>query len=309
MLWVNIKRVIKAGFMSFARNGFVSLSAILIMTVTLFVIGSVMFMLAGLNASLGEVRNKVDISVYFTTDAKEAEIMSAKKSLEALPSVIKVEYISQDEALERFKTRHEGDELTLQALEELGSNPLGAVLNIKAKDPSEYQSIANFLKKETVVSGSDSHSAIDLVDYFNNKVVIEKLTKIIKAAERLGFSISIILVLISLIIAFNTIRLVIFISRDEISVMRLVGASYKYIRGPFVVSGILYGLISGLVTIVIFYPVTIWVSDATANFFGGIDLFSYYTKNFGQLFAIIVGSGILLGAISSYLAVRRYLKY
>jgi cell division transport system permease protein len=309
MLWVNIKRVIKAGFMSFVRNGFVSLSAILIMTVTLFVIGSVMFMLAGLNSSLSEVKNKVDISVYFTTDAKEVDVLAVKKSLEALPAVIKVEYISKEDALKRFKDRHEGDELTLQALEELGTNPLGAVLNIKAKDPSEYQSIANFLKKETTVTNGVEHSAVDLVDYFNNKVVIDKLTKIIRAAERLGFSISIILIVISLIIAFNTIRLVIFISRDEISVMRLVGASYKYIRGPFVVSGIIYGLISGIVTIVIFYPVTIWVSEATANFFGGIDLFSYYTKNFGQLFAIIVGSGILLGAISSYLAVRRYLKY
>lgn len=294
--------------MNFLRNGFVSLSAILIMTVTLFVIGSVMFMLAGLNSSLTEVRNKVDVSVYFNTDASEEDILAVKKSLEALPSVLQAEYISKDLALERFKKRHEGDELTLQALEELDGNPLGAILNIKAKDPSEYQNIANFLKKESSVSGNDQHSIIDLVDYFNNQVVIDKLTKIITAAERLGFSVSIILVFISLIIAFNTIRLVIFISRDEISVMRLVGASYKYIRGPFVISGIIYGLISGLTTIVIFYPITRWVSGATANFLGGINLFSYYTKNFGQLFAIIVGSGILLGAVSSYWAVKRYLK-
>jgi cell division transport system permease protein len=124
-----------------------------------------------------------------------------------------------------------------------------------------------------------------LVDYFNNQVVIEKLTRIIQAAERLGFSVSIILILISLIIAFNTIRLIIFISRDEISVMRLVGASYKYIRLPFVISGILYGLTAGIVTIVIFYPLTRWVGTATADFLGGVNLFSYYTSNFGQLFA------------------------
>jgi cell division transport system permease protein len=308
MLWVNIKRIIRSGAMNFFRNGFVSLSAVLIMTVTLFVIGSVVFMLAGLNASLSEVKNKVDISVYFNTGASESDVLAVKKSLEALPGIVQVEYITKEQALDRFKKRHEGDELTLQALEELGSNPLGAILNVKAKDPSQYQSIANFLKKESSVSGPDEHSPIDLVDYFNNQVVIEKLTKIITAAERLGFAVSIILIIISLIIAFNTIRLIIFISRDEISVMRLVGASYKYIRWPFVISGILYGFVAGLLTIAVFYPLTRWVGSSTANFLGGINLFSYYTNNFGQLFAIIVGSGIVLGACSSYLAVRRYLK-
>jgi cell division transport system permease protein len=294
MFWINIKRIIRTGAMNFFRNGFVSLSAILIMTVTLFVVGSVVFMLAGLNASLNEVRNKVDISVYFNTGASEEDILAIKKSVEAFPGIVQVEYITKEKALERFKKRHEGDELTLQALDELGSNPLGAILNIKAKDPSQYQSIANFLKKESVVSGPDEHSSIDLVDYFNNQVVIEKLTRIIQAAERLGFSVSIILILISLIIAFNTIRLIIFISRDEISVMRLVGASYKYIRLPFVISGILYGLTAGIVTIVIFYPLTRWVGTATADFLGGVNLFSYYTSNFGQLFAIIVGLQLLI---------------
>ena len=307
MLWVNIKRIIRAGVMNFSRNAFVSLAAILIMTVTLFAIGSVIFIVVGLNASLTEIRNKVDISIYFTVGANDQDILSVQKSLEALPSVVRVAYISQDEALQNFKDRHQGDSLTLQALDELGDNPLGAILNVQAKDPSQYESIASFLKSDSALSAAES-SIIEKINYFDNQVAIDKLGKIIQAAERSGFVLSFILILISIIVAFNTIRLAIFISRDEISVMKLVGASNKYIRGPFVISGILYGLIAGVLTMAIFYPLTRYVGVATANFFSGINFFSYYTENFGQFFLLIVGSGVVLGAISSYLAVRRYLK-
>ena len=307
MLWLSIKRIIRGGFINLTRNAFVSISAVLIMTVTLFTIGSVMFLLAGLNTSLTEIKNKVDISVYFTVNAPETDILAVKKSLEALPAVSAVSYLSNEEALAAFKERHSGDELTLQALDELGANPLGGVLNIQAKDPSQYEAIATFLKGDSLLSNGQS-SIIDRINYFDNKVAIDRLTKIIRAFEKLGFVVSAILIAISIMIAFNTIRLAIFISREEISVMRLVGASNKYIRGPFVISGIIYGLMSGLLTLAIFYPITRWIGVYTASLFSGINFFTYYTSNFGEFFLIIVGSGIVLGAISSYWAVRRYLK-
>ncbi len=307
MLWINIKRIIRAGAVNFFRNTFVSLASVLIMTVTLFVVGSVMFLLAGLNTSLSEIKNRVDISVYFKESVGENDVLSVKKSIEALPSVAEVSYVSREKSLDIFKTRFKDDSLTLQALDELGNNPLGAVLNVRAKDPSEYESIANFLKEDSAL-GKGSDSIIYKINYFDNKVAIERLTSIIRASERLGFVVSIILILTSIIIAFNTIRLAIFVSREEISVMRLVGASNKYIRGPFVVSGIFYGFVAGILTMVIFYPVTHYVGQATANFFGGINFFSYYVSHFGEFFGILVGSGIILGAVSSFWAVRRYLK-
>ncbi len=108
-------------------------------------------------------------------------------------------------------------------------------------------------------------------------------------------------------ISFNTLRLAIYSSREEISVMRLVGAGKGYIRAPFIVEGVLYGLIAGIVTLLFFYPLTWWMGKATASFFGGINVFNYYVTNFGFFFLVIVGSGIILGAVASYLAVRRYL--
>jgi cell division transport system permease protein len=307
MLWTNIKRVIKSGFASFWRNAFISLSSILIMVVTLFTVGSVIFLLATLNVSLNEIKQKVDINVYFVTSATESDIFSLKKSLESLPEVRAVEYISRETALNDFKKRHENDQLTLQALNELPDNPLGAVLNVSAKDPSQYESINEFLKGDNGLS-RDQKVIIDEVNYNNNKTAIDKLTKIINGARVLGFVVAFALVIISIIIAFNTIRLVIYNSRDEISVMRLVGASNKYIRGPFVISGMLYGIIAGIITLIIFYPLTYWLGPTTENFFSGLNLFRYYVSNFSQIFGIIMGFGIILGAASSYLAVRRYLK-
>lgn len=307
MFWIDIKRIIKSGLINFVRNGFVSLASVLIMTVTLFTIGSIIFVLVGLNSSLTEIKQKVDISVYFKLDADEEDIAFVQKTLEALPSVSGTEYISREEALERFRERHAGDELILQGLDELGENPLGAVLNIRAVDPSEYQNIATFLQEDIAIT-ENQNSVVDKINYFDNQVAIDRLSKIIRAAEQFGLLISIILIIISIIISFNTIRLAIFVSREEISVMKLVGANNKYIRGPFVISGLVYGLLAGIITLIIFYPLTGWVGSSSASFFSGVNFFEYYLSNFGQFVLILIGGGSLLGALSSFLAVRRYLK-
>lgn len=285
-----------------------SLSSILVMMVTLFVIGSTIFSGVILQSTLEQIRDKVDINVYFVTTAGENDILAMKKSLEQLPEVAPpVIYVSRDQALADFRARHQNDQFTLQALDELGDNPLGATLNIKAKDPSQYESIAQFLNSKSS-EATPGTSIIDKVNYYQNKDAIDRLTKIIDSANRLGFILTLFLIIISILITFNTLRLVIYMSRDEISVMRLVGASTGYIRGPFFIAGAIYGFISGILTLILFYPVTLWLGKTTENFFVGLNVFHYYTNNFGQIFLVIVGSGIAIGSISSYLAVRKYLK-
>ncbi|MSR73407.1 ABC transporter permease [Candidatus Parcubacteria bacterium] len=309
MFKTNVKRIIKSGFFGFFRNGFVSLSSVLVMVITLSVIASVIFMSAILNSSLEEIRNKVDVNVYFFTTAQESDILALKKSIEKLPEVKQVEYVSAKEELENFKTRHENDQFTLQALDELSENPLGAKLNIKAKEPHQYEGIAAFLTGENIIS-RNGQSIVDNVNFPRNKTAIDKLSKIISSAQKLGFFFTLLLIIVSILITFNTIRLVIFISRDEISVMRLVGASALYIRGPFVVSGVLYGVLSGIFTLIIFYPLAIFFGSnfPSSDFDIGFNVLDYYISNFAQTFLIVMGSGIFIGAVSSYLAVKRYLK-
>jgi cell division transport system permease protein len=306
-MWIKIKRIIKSGFFSFWRNGFVSLSSILVMVVTLFVIGTLIFSSAILKYTLDQVKNKVDINVYLVPGAQEPDILTLKKDLEALPEVATVTYVTADEALADFKTKHQNDQFTLQALSELGNNPLGATLNVKAKDPSQYASIANFLQTSSAVTPNGT-SIVDKVNYYQNQDAINSLTRLIDSANRLGFILTIVLVVLSVLITFNTLRLVIYMSRDEISVMRLVGASRGYIRGPFFVAGAIYGFISALITLILFYPITIWLGNTTQDFFVGMNIFQYYTNNFGEIFLIIVASGVIIGAISSWLAVHKYLK-
>ncbi len=307
LISTNTRRIVKTGFFSFWRNGFVSLSSIVVMLVTLSVIGGLIFLSAILNTTLTQIQNKVDINVYFVTSAPEGNILSLKKTIEGLPEVANVDYTSREQALADFKAKHENDEITLQALDELGENPLGATLNIRAKDPSQYEGIAKFLSNQGTLSTGDD-SIIDKVNYFQNKTAIDRLSKIIDSANRLGLVTTIVLALISIIITFNTIRLAIFISKDEISVMRLVGADAGYIRGPFMVAGIMYGAVAAIITLIMFFPITLWLGGVTQNFFLGLNIFNYYLENFGQFFLILVGCGALIGAVSSGLASRKYLK-
>ena len=119
---------------------------------------------------------------------------------------------------------------------------------------------------------------------------------------------AVILALASILIAFNTIRLAIYTSRDEIAVMRLVGAGPWYVRGPFVVSGILYGIASGLFVLMVLYPLAAWLAEPSEQFFGNFNTLTYVTDNIFMIVGAIIGTGILLGAVSSYGAVHRYLR-
>ena len=306
-MWMtNLKRITASGYRNFKRSGFTSIASILIMTITLFVITSLIFVQAALTASLSDIKNKVDVTAYFIPNAAESQILTIKSALEKLPEVQSVTYTSADQALVDFKDKHANDYLTLQALDTLSSNPLGASLNIKAKDPSQYESISHYFENDNALS-KDSQNIIDKVDYHQNKAVIDKLTSIISGAKRLGLALSLVLISISILITFSTIRLIIYMSREEITVMKLVGAGKRYIRGPFVVSGVLVGICASLLTLLLFVPVSIWLGNQMTDFFG-INLFDYFKENFWQLFAIMLGTGVLLGSISSVFAIHRYLR-
>jgi cell division transport system permease protein len=304
--FANSQRIIRAGFNSFWRNKFVTASAILIMTVTLFIMGSLLFISAMLDSSLEQISEKVDINVYFTTDANESNILSLQTALESRDDVAAVEYVTQQEALDNFRSQNRDDDLIIQALEELEDNPLGAYFNIQATDSQYYEDIANYLESDaSVVAGSQE--IIDRVNYQQNRNAIERLTNIIQSLDTFSFLVIIIFALIAALIVFYTIRLAIFSSRDEISVMELMGASRSYVRGPFVLEGIMYGIVSALITLLLFYPISLWGEASTSTFFGGTGSFTYFVNNFGELFVILMVTGIALGGISSYIAVRKYL--
>lgn len=300
------RRIIKSGLLNFKRSGLVSWASVLIVTITLSVITSLILLQAILNFSLDEIKNKVDVTIYFTTLAPEDKIFTLKDSIETLGEVESVEYTSAEEALRLFRDRHENDYPTIQALDEINSNPLGAYLNVKAKEVSQYEGIANFLKSDDALM-LGSANIIDKINYYQNKEVIDKLNTIITGAKHFGLIVTLILIALSIIITFNTIRLTIFISREEIGIMRLVGASKLRVRGPFMVEGAIYGTVASLLTMAVFYPATLWVGNNMSGFLG-INLHSYFMSNFLQIFIIILLSGAMLGVVSSFIAIRKYLN-
>lgn len=307
MILQTVKRILKWGTVGFMRNGTVSFSSVLVMVIALLMIGSTMLITAFLDTTLASIEDKIDINVYFSVDAPESDILALQRSLELLPEVASVTYISKDAALAEFQERHKDDELTLQALKELEENPLRARFNIKAISPDKYDAIAKILESESVVSTDLGLSLIDKVNYRDNRLVIDRMNNLINGVKKAGYAITLVLVFISVLITFNTIRLAIYISKDEIGVMRLVGAGKTYIRGPFIIEGMIYGIVAGLITVGLFYPITLTIKNHTQELYGGIDLFKYYISNFTEIFLVIMLSGIALGAVSSLLAVRRYL--
>lgn len=304
---MNLKRMIVAGGKNFIRGGAVSAATVVIMTVTLAIIGSLIFLSALLSFTLDTIKDKVDISVYFVTTASEQEILAVKGQLEKLPQVATVSYTSADDALAAFRDRHATDQLTLQALDELGNNPLDASLEVRAKDPTEYESIVNFLEASPALSVGGT-SIVDRINYAQNKEVIDRLSLAIQATREIGFAVVILFAIASILIAFATIRLAIYTAKDEIAVMRLVGASNVYVQGPFIVTGIITGLLAAVIVLLALWPATWYAGLKTAGWFGGFNLATYYDSNLLFISVILLGSGVVLGAIASVIAIRRYLK-
>src|ERR1035437_5453451 len=157
MAMTTFRRIIRGGFLNFKRGGIVSWAAVLVVTITLCVVTLLILLQAVLHFSLNQIKDKVDVTIYFNTSAPEDQILALKSSLEKLPEVANVSYTSANDALTLFRDRHQNDYPTIQALDEIQTNPLGAYLNVKAKEISQYESVANFLKSDNaLVLGSAS---------------------------------------------------------------------------------------------------------------------------------------------------------
>ncbi len=301
-MFVTLNRIIKSGLLNFWRNGWLSTATVLIMTVTLIVWLSLFLSNVALTKVIGVLAEKVDISVYFSLNAKEAEIQSLKSRLENLGEVASVEYISSKQALEIFKKLHADDEILIKSINELDDNPLEASLNILAKDSSQYATIVSF------ISGGEYKNLVSKINYTENKSAIDRLARIISVLRQSGLVASLIFGFIAFLVAFNTVRLAIYSSREEITVMKLVGASNWYVRGPFIVEGVLHGLAATAFSFMVVVPGISFLGPKLFNFLPEINLMGYFGANFLQLLIAQMVLGIALGVFSSWIAVRKYLK-
>ncbi len=300
---ISFLRVIKTGFTNFWRNLWLSAAATMVMTVTL-VIFAIMFLMFGLTSySIKTIQNTVDISVYFKVGLDEGQIMKIKGDLQNDSRIKDVVYTSQQQAFDQFKQRHAGDPLIQESLNELTENPLPATLNIKTYNLSDYPAVSQELQ------GSDYKNFIDKVNFEDNRAVIDRLDKILRFITTFGVGLVAVFSLIAILVIYNTITLTIYNRKEEVEIMRLVGATNWYIRGPFLVESLLYAIGSTILTGLVFAPVFSQVLPRIANYVNPqLNVLHSNFFNFWYLELLLLVISLLLAVISTMLAIRKYLK-
>ena len=304
-LRLDIQRILREGLISFWRNKLVSFSTIVVMTMAMLVMSSLLFMNAILDFSLVQLQERVDVNIYFFPDAPSEEILVLQDKLELVPEIRDVQYVSREQAFLDFQERHKNDDLINRSLEELGNNPLGASLNIRAFESTQYEAVIAAVESEPVVTNSDF---VERINYYDNKNLIERLNQFTGVIRLVGYAVAVFFSIVALLVIMSTLRIAIFAAKREIQIKRLVGAEHRYVRGPFIVMGGMYGLTSSLLTMAALYPMTKWVGEYTQSFFGGMDVYGYYIANLIPIFIILLTVGMVIGIISTRVATRKYLK-
>jgi cell division transport system permease protein len=295
-------RAIRSGWINFWRNFWLSAAATLVMVVTLAMLTLTLITFNVTNIAVKNIQERVDISVYFKGKVAENQILNIKSHLESLSQVSTIKYISAQQALDDFKQKHAGNALIAESLAQLTDNPLPATLQIKAKTLEQYPQIAAELTKP------DYQTYIQKVNFEDNRTVIERLSRILNTIKKLGLGMAVIFSFIAVLVIFNTIRLTIYNRREEVEIMKLVGATNWYIRWPFIVESILYGLAASIITILMTIPILNYLLPRLNLYLGTTLNDKSSSFSLGNIFLLQLGIAMLLGIISSSIAIRRYLK-
>ncbi|HEX3095781.1 MAG TPA: permease-like cell division protein FtsX [Patescibacteria group bacterium] len=291
------------GLSNFRRNLWLASASTLIMTITLIILSVLSLLFVITNSSVKTIQQRVDISAYFKNGLAESQINVIRDQLSEDSRIAEVNYVPADVALANFKDTHKNDALLLESVGELSENPLPATLQIKAKNLDDYPGIADTLNSDKY------HSSIDKVNFEDNRTLISRLNNLLKFIVTFGIILIAVFSSIAVLVIFNTITLTIYNRREEVEIMRLVGATNWYIRGPFIVEALLYSILATLITGGLLFPVyrtllpkiSHYLTSSGYTFNGNLSLF------FLLILAELVVA-FVLSVVSSLLAMRRYLR-
>lgn len=255
------------------------------------------------SSAVSAVKDKIDVSLYLKSDAPENLISDLKNRISGFGAVKQVDYVSKQEAMENFRAKHKNNPEVLQALLELGKNPLSPVLIIKPKDADNYEDLIVSLNKI-------DDSVIESRNFDDHKAMLSKINNIARKADQIGLFVSFLFVLTTILVVYNTMRVAIFTHKREIGIMKLVGASTWFIRAPYLISGVIYALCGTAMTIIAVYPVLVLAQPYLDAFFSGFEanLFDYYKNNFFFIFGLEFLIASLVNIFASLIAVGKYSK-
>ncbi|MBI2475360.1 FtsX-like permease family protein [Candidatus Uhrbacteria bacterium] len=303
-MFISTYRVTKFAFQNFWRNFWLSVITITMLVMTLLTVNILIILNFVTNQAIQTIEDRVEISVYFHGSAPQTTIDNAVDYLRSLSQVKDVQTVSAQESLDRFILIHKQDEAIVASLEEIGGNPFGPSLIVKAQNVSDFDFILKALENPKF---SDS---IRQKDFSNYSDVVTRIKNTTDRVRTFGVALSVIFLLIAILIVFNTVRMSIFIHREEIGIMKLVGASDRFVRAPFFLEMILLSLISIFVILLIVYPLIAIFEPKFGFFIGGesIGLVNYFEQNGLMIFGLEFVGLVLLTLFSTGLAMRKYLK-
>lgn len=297
-------RIIIFAWQGFWRNFWLSLVTISIIVLTFTSINVLIIINVITDAAIDIVKEKVDISLYFKPESTESQVLEVETFLSSLTEVRETSYISKDEALEEFRQRHRQDNTIIESLNELEENPIGATIRVKAKSIDQYPLILQ------EINNSKYNILIAEQDFDDHDIYVARIQNFSDNIRNIAIFTTLVFVLVASLIVFNTIRVAIYTHREEIGVMKLVGATNWFIRSPFILEGIFYGVIACIIAIIIVYPLINFIQPYINNFFltEEFSIIGYFQNNFWQIFGLELLVIILINIISSSIAIRRYLN-
>lgn len=297
-----LKRIFKTAWQGLKRNSWLSIACITMMSLSL-VLFSLMILFNYTSSSLINIlKSKMDISIYFKSDIPEEDIMKIKDELLKNELIDSISYTSKEEALQNFQEQVKFNPALQQALNLVGENPLTASLNIKAKNTKDYDKIIN------AIQNSNFQDKLLQVDLTQNQRIINRVHIISWLVKIASLIIIGLLIFLSFIISFNTIRMAIYSLREEIEIMKLVGANNWFIRGPFIIEGIFQSLIASLITFIIFVIIFLTVGNRLDIYLPGLSLSQYFWSHLSLFLGLQTLFGLFVGVSSSTFAINKYLN-
>jgi cell division transport system permease protein len=303
-MFISAVRAFKFAFQNFWRNFWLSLVTIFILFLTLLSISVVILLNFSMEAAISAIEEKVDLDLYFFSDVSQEDVEATKTFIEGLPQTKSVTHITKEEAKKQFIEKNQNDPALVESIEVVEQNPFPDSFVIQAVTLEGYDQIVDALEN------SDYKEKIEEIGIAESKAVIERLTTISERIRQVGFAVSGIFILIAILVVFNTIRITIYSHREELGIMKLVGATNMFVRVPFIIESLLYALIAAAVTVGALYPVVRTAAPYVNELFEGYEfnLFEFFSANFWEIFLIQLAVGLVLCVVSSMVAISRYLR-
>ncbi len=310
-MWIKLRRTFRSGAKNFIRNGWLSIATVSVMVITLFVVNIQLAIIGANDLRLKDVQNRVNISIEIRPETTLPELNDFQRELEGYEQVSSVELVDKEQALAEFKSFTQSGSTIQSGIETLGENFLYDTLVLKTQDPSQYEEV---VKK---IEGSASAKYVEEINYHKYRSIIDGLSSELRTTRKFSLTLAITLSLVAILVTFNSIRITMYSHKQEIEIMKLVGASNNYVRFPFIWEGIFYGLASALIAIPLSFLYLKFITNGEAS--SSVFAFSntkflkdfmavYFMDNILVIVSLQFILAVMLGVVSSLIAMSKYLK-